>query len=357
MTALAHNPISMNVAGLPFVRPDATTKLTPKAWDMLGQAILLKGAGLDAAANAVMLRLEDRLGVHAAHRRALVNGVESELLANRRKGVARSQTEHRRARDLSESAKPAPITQDVLSRMAEARYHETAAKTLRSTGAKQNRAAIKDHETKAALARKAAKEAQAKGADKHWSGLAVNESECLARARGEEVRQVETEIAEWVRDDDGCLVRDHSSQVGILRTERAKVCRVVSRDALEHMLELGHVTKRQYAAGLSYRESFTTRGDDMRPAAIGESRGGGGTSADVQAFERAKRAAFAKTCETAVAIRCTKHLSARQMLQWVAGMGRSMRDFGSGGRAYERNRLALSAALDVVIDLRPHTRD
>lgn len=353
---LAHQPVSVVVAGLAFVRPDVTTKLKPKAWDMLGQAILLQDAGMDLAAASAIRRLEDRLGVHDAHRRALVSGVEAELQANRRRAAAGVQMERRRARDLAAPLNPAPIAHEVLAKMAEARKAEETAKILKASDPRKNRAEIKKLETKAKLARKSANELQGKAANEHWSFMAGKESESLAKGRDELVEEVETEIAEWVRDEDGCLVRDHSSQVGILRTEKARVRKMISRDGLEHMLNLGHLTNRQYGAGLSYRQSFTVRADDMQPARIGDSTGGSGSGADVKAFARAKKAVFAKDCETAVRIRCTKHASAAQMLQWVAGMGRSMRDFGAGGRAYERNRKALAAALDVVIDISSEIR-
>ena len=356
MPSLAHQPVGVILGGLPFVRPDAGTIMTTKAWRQLGQAILLKDAGLDAHALATVRRLEDDLGVHDAHRRALINGVDRELQANRRQAVVRKQEEHRRARDLAAPLNAPPVTHDVLSKMADARYHEGKAKILRDTDPRENRAAIKEHETKAKLARKAAREMQAAAADQHWSEGAIGESERLAKARQEEVEEVETEIAEWVRDEDGCLVRDHSSQVGILKVEKAMVRKIVSRDGLEHMKTLGHISDRQYAAGLSYREAFNVRQDDMRASQVRETNGGG-SSADERAFKRAKLATFAKECEAQVRLRCIKHLSAAQMLQHVAGRGGAIRDFGPGGRAYERNRQALAAALDVVIDIRTNTRD
>lgn len=127
---------------------------------------------------------------------------------------------------------------------------------------------------------------------------------------------------------------------------------MISRDALGHMLKLGHITRAQYAAGLAYRRAFEARGADLQASQISDTGGGKGHDNDAfvaRKLEQAKEADFAKTCEVAVRKYCSvEHLSALQMLQWVAGMGRSMRDFGKGGRAYERNKAALCRALDLV---------
>lgn len=135
---------------------------------------------------------------------------------------------------------------------------------------------------------------------------------------------------------------------------------MISRDALAHMLKLGHITRAQYAAGLAYRRAFEARGADLQASQISDTGGGKGHDNDAfvaRKLEQAKEAEFAKACEVRVRMECSiEHLSALQMLQWVAGMGRSMRDFGKGGRAYDRNRAALGRALDMVLAIAAEQR-
>ena len=127
---------------------------------------------------------------------------------------------------------------------------------------------------------------------------------------------------------------------------------MISRDALAHMKKLGHITGAQFAAGMAYRQAFEARGSDLQASQISDTGGGKGHDNDAfvhRKMEQAKASEFAKVCEVAVRkYTMVEHLSALQMLQWVAGTGRSMRDFGAGGRAYERNRKALAAALDLI---------
>ena len=126
---------------------------------------------------------------------------------------------------------------------------------------------------------------------------------------------------------------------------------MISRDALAHMLKLGHINRAQYAAGLAYRRAFEARGADLQASQISDTNGGKGHDNDAfvaRKLDQAKEAEFAKACEVRVRkATMVEHLPALQMLQHVAGFGRSMRDFG-GGRGYERRREALVFALEIV---------
>lgn len=131
----------------------------------------------------------------------------------------------------------------------------------------------------------------------------------------------------------------------------AGAAHMISRDALGHMLKLGHITRPQYLAGLAYRRAFEARGADLQASQISDASGGRGHDNDAfvaRKMEQAFEAELAKECEVEIRkATMVEHLPAVQMLQHVAGLGRSMRDFG-GGRGFERRKAALAFALDLI---------
>lgn len=157
--------------------------------------------------------------------------------------------------------------------------------------------------------------------DKAYIGTALSETAVLAAGRGEEVRSTNR----------GALL-------------------IADRDGFQQIIK--HFTQNQVRVAERYRRGFETRGADLQASTITDSGGRGHDNNQFVAnrFQRAVDAAFATRCDREVRLRCTDdHPSAAQMLQWVVGNGGALRSFGPGGRAYERNREALSAALSVAI--------
>lgn len=125
---------------------------------------------------------------------------------------------------------------------------------------------------------------------------------------------------------------------------------MADRDGFNQIIN--HFTPDQTRVGYRYRRGFEARASDLQASTItdGGGRGHDNNQFVANRFQRAADAAFSTRCDTEVRLRCTDdHPSAAQMLQWVVGNGGALRSFGPGGRAYERNREALSAALSVAI--------
>lgn len=129
------------------------------------------------------------------------------------------------------------------------------------------------------------------------------------------------------------------------------------RDGLLNVVRGGYLTPEQQAIALEYRKGFEQLEIGLQAQTMGEVSGAGHDHEKfvAKAFERAKATTFAAACHREVRLRCISHLSAVQMLQRVAGAGDSLRTYGSG-RALERNRAALIAALDVAIQVHRELR-
>lgn len=69
--------------------------------------------------------------------------------------------------------------------------------------------------------------------DRHWAQAAGSETEALANVRSEEVDEEDTAVPEWLRDPEtGALVRGEGG-MPVLRVERAKARRALSRSGLD----------------------------------------------------------------------------------------------------------------------------
>lgn len=261
----AQQPVTMNIGGFAVVAPTARTRLSASHWARLSQAVLLEGEGRLDGANRLIAEVEERLGVNDAHRRALIHGVDAERYSIRLANATRERAELDRARVLNDPLEPPPIPSAVTSKLADARKAEAAAEALRKADPRKNRLEIKAHLTTAKLARRAAQLLQDEAAEKAWSQNAAKETAALALARGEEIEQEITEVFDWLRDEDGALVRDHSSQTAILQTQRAAVLRPTTHDGLLHALCNGDLDDdkerlvsavRLYQVGERYRAAF-----------------------------------------------------------------------------------------------------
>lgn len=303
---------------LPIVTKGPIDHLAPEDIVTIHEAELLHVHGREAEAKAMIAALELKLGVTPADKAAAFapsEPWEGDLLA----ALGAEQKEDP---PLAIPHNPRDFNDPELSNIDSYDQIRTIAK------ARGNRKGVSQAE--GAMAKIAQRRDHRVDVKERHDGIA--ETVALAKNRGEEV--------------------DEKPATG-------GAAHMISRDALAHMKTLGHITGAQFAAGMAYRQAFEARGTDLQASQISDT--GGGKGHDNDAFVRRKRlqaeqSVFAKECEVAVRkATMVEHLSALQMLQWVAGMGRSMRDFG-GGRAFERNKAALGAALDVVLGLREAAR-
>lgn len=75
--------------------------------------------------------------------------------------------------------------------------------------------------------------------DRRWVESAKGETEALAKARGEEVEDEDTEVAEWLRDpESGALVKGDDG-LPVLKTEKARARRVLTRTGLDRAFVRG----------------------------------------------------------------------------------------------------------------------
>lgn len=75
--------------------------------------------------------------------------------------------------------------------------------------------------------------------DRRWVETAKGETEALAKLRGEELEDEDTEVAEWLRDpESGALVKGDEG-LPVLRAEKARARRVLSRSGLDRAFVRG----------------------------------------------------------------------------------------------------------------------
>lgn len=182
---------------------------------------------------------------------------ELEMLRTQGKGGEfhrrRRQKEREHVRALGQRNAPAGPPQSVLDKMAAARKSRMKAEVLRASNPKKNAKAIKEHEADAIRAEREAAQLQAEAAGSDWASRANQETEDLARARGEPVEACQ----------DGK--------------------RIMSRNGIRQAYEDGHMKPAHgplkerdlYATALAYNRAVVA----MLPGSGGETEGGGGFTA------------------------------------------------------------------------------
>lgn len=129
---------------------------------------------------------------------------------------------------------------------------------------------------------------------------------------------------------------------------------ISSRDGLRSLHEQGHIAEDALVAGLTYRAGYEALGSGLRAMDYDP-------APDLphdndryvwRRLDATKRTRLVAQVDRRVAMDCRDHPPALAMLRRVAGEGHSLSAWGEG-RALERNRLALIAALEVArIELR-----
>lgn len=105
-------------------------------------------------------------------------------------------------------------------------------------------------------------------------GHAFAETAALARLRGEELEETQTEIAEFARDKHGAVVR--SNGLPVLRSEIAVTAR--RKTGLEWLLSKEKITQNQFDIGNRFAKLCAAADKAAQPG-MGETTGGGRASA------------------------------------------------------------------------------
>src|SRR5690606_23816020 len=143
--------------------------------------------------------------------------------------------ERRRAKSLPHPDKLPPITPGLARDLRDLERAEAALAEARKGGSPKARR--RSLEVLIATIARRVEAARRDQLDRAYAEAAVAESVGLAKGRGEEVAEVETEVADWLRDERGAMVREEGRPV--LRVERAKAPRMLSRSGLSTAYERG----------------------------------------------------------------------------------------------------------------------
>lgn len=292
---------------LSVVTPGPVDHLHDRDLAILTEAERLHAGGETKRAAEMILKLEERLGITQADRLAAAQPAEpwEDDLVAALEGM---------------SAESEPEQVQALPR-ASGRLNEPEERAAIAAQAEFDRAKNKGNKALATekLVRIDSRRNQRVELKERAAGIA--ETVALAKGRGEEVDE-----------------------------KPSGPIRVVSRDGLRRMADLGHITGEQLRVGLIYRSGHEERGADLKAQVITDAGGSGGHDNDAfvaKRLERAKLLDFVARVDRAVALGCISNPAALQMLRHVAGQGGNIYDFGKG-KGLERRRTALVAALDVA---------
>lgn len=100
-----------------------------------------------------------------------------------------------------------------------------------------------------------------------WSGAVLTERKTLEATRGSETEDVLTEVSDWVRDENGALVRDRRG-VPLLGTDKARTVRVLASEGLRVAFDNGDLDRKDeddrfsadtlLATGKRFRDAYET---------------------------------------------------------------------------------------------------
>lgn len=224
-----------------FATPTPKPDLTPVQLKAIELAFIAADEGRTGAAELHIRRVERRLwpkGFDPHHVLRLMRvandpGYRNELrLGVREVRFQRQRSERRHVAQLG-AGQEAPAHDKAMAndirKMDESQAKLDAfAEGKRQAGKGEKKALLEDIRVRR-LRIKAAHEAQV---TQRWAGHSVSETTRLASSRGEEVQDEATEVPEWVRDENGALVKGEND-LPILKVERAKTKRVLSRSGLD----------------------------------------------------------------------------------------------------------------------------
>lgn len=191
--------------------------------------------------------------------------------------------------------------------------------------------------------------------DRRWAETANDESEALAKLRGEDIEEEATEVPEWVRDPEtGALAKGEDGQP-VLRTDRARAKRVLSRSGLDLAFVKGdlgegvHNPVRLREIGRAYAAAYQAASAQLTPDAH-EVRGTGIPEPQLATLAHWNALAIMRGERAAPGVQLVR-LSPKQrgVLDRVCGRGLSV---GAAAREMKASvpsvRRALRAGLDVA---------
>ncbi len=124
----------------------------------------------------------------------------------------------------------------------------------------------------ARVAEKRAEAAWEKQLEAHWRTHSIAETLKLAAGRGEKLDDVQTEVADWARDERGALIREGG--LPVLAVDRATTAK--RRDGLRWLRDKGRLSEAQFRIGMAFREVCSRFSLAEMPGRAEE--GGGGAS-------------------------------------------------------------------------------
>lgn len=125
---------------------------------------------------------------------------------------------------------------------------------LHGSAAMKARRQRKEFLDQARTSDRAAQAARDRQLDEHRRCVAQQEIADQARARGEILVETETEVAEWLRDDDGALITEDGLRV--LGVERALARKRPMSDAANRLRTFSRLTDEQVSAGVRLETQY-----------------------------------------------------------------------------------------------------
>jgi len=282
-----------------LVSPTAKPELPEDIWQAL---LLVQDADCPdpAAVEAVISAAETHMGTTEFHRiqalqtAGLISTEEAEARRAlvRRKVMSerlwRKMTEARRATQLNTPLRASRLSDEVTEKLRQAEERRAIAADLRSKLPPKGRSraalkAIKDHEGAAKLYEREASDLRSRETNENWRRRATQESEDLAKNRGEAVVYEDIDIPTFVLDEHGARVYHKQGEMKglpVIVIERAMRTVIESRGGgLEQALTKGYLDGGRGApkaevlveTGARYREAY-----EISEALISSEGGGSG---------------------------------------------------------------------------------
>jgi hypothetical protein len=279
---MSHRPFVLRVGDLTVVMPTEGQRLTRSMLDDLACASVLDADGREGPARELIAQLEQRLGVHPAHREALAKTPEGFHARLREEKMRRRLDEHRRVAQMSAPLRDPAIVEAIAAKEHQAHDKRAEAASLRIIGPKIHRKAAKALESQARALDEQAAELKAKEAEQDRLYGEAKDPILRAKMRGEEIAAADVEMAEILTDEYGArIIQRRGPGRGLPAMKYTRGTRAKKFTGIEHAYLSGHLkggpgspsaeSLRNF--GLSWGEAFVIV---CGQAGKGEGGGGGG---------------------------------------------------------------------------------
>lgn len=341
----------LSVGGVPFVQP-LPGSLSEAQAAALQSAARMAGLGRRRVAEAIVGHVQRELGVSPdLHAQAV--WVAGDKVARAQREIRTRRTGQARRQAIAANrtiAEPAPTREiqkalgEVTDCLARLRALRQEARAAREALAKGDGLAGNEREAMIARANRARTAS--------WAALAQMRERSL---HAEQLRreQIDAFWAEQAAMETAGLAYGRGEEIGQVREpEAARALRISSRDGLATLFEARTISAHQYGAGRAYRVAFEAASAGLKisnpsPAArVFRSSDPLTHHRDAGELQRAYVLARLRQIELAVSGLGSREL---QVLRFVAGEGRTIRELGGGGRAREKNTAALRRALEAAV--------